>query len=160
MASLMKGVRDFIKTCPYLEEFNKGIGVDYMEGGYASYMLENTPCNPIVEQFVDGSTTRRFAFVFASREPYGPDVIMNLENIEFFEKFAGWLEDCTRAGELPELGEYLDAWEMQASVTPYLYTEDLDAAQYRIQCELIYFKPAPDSVAAKNQEDENNGESE
>lgn len=139
--ALMEAVREFIKKCPYLEDFNREIGVDYLGEGMTTYVLENTPVDPIVQGYTDGSSERRFAFVFASREPYGEDTIINLENIEFYEHMAAWMEACTLKGELPELGGGRQALSMKAMTTPYLYTADLDKARYQIQCELIYYQP-------------------
>ncbi|MEG1619291.1 MAG: chloramphenicol resistance protein [Eubacterium sp.] len=139
--STLSSIRDFIETCPFLEDFNNGIGIDCLSENATSYVIENTPVDPIVERFVDGSSEKRFAFVFASKEFYGEEVILNLEAIEFYENFTEWLDECNANDVLPKLNNGKHALEVNATITPYLYDEEIDKARYQIQCELIYFEP-------------------
>lgn len=138
--SMMTAVKDFIATCPYLTDFASGIGigVDILDDAAGSYVLEHTPVDPILETYIDGSAQKQFAFVFASREFYGLDVVMNIENVGFFEKFASWLDAQTRAGNFPVLGAKQEAESIEATITPYLYDEEIDKARYQIQCRLVY----------------------
>ena len=38
--TIVEGIRDFIKECPYLNEFHKGISVDYLGEKTSSYSIE------------------------------------------------------------------------------------------------------------------------
>lgn len=139
---IMQCIRDFIKDCPYLPEFHKSIGVDYLGPDAQSYMIEAVPCKPIVKQYVSGQSIRQYQFYFSSREPYSSDVIENLENSMFYEHFQEWLENCTRAEKLPALSGGKVAQKIMATTHGYVYdTSDQQMAQYTIQCNLIYYCP-------------------
>jgi len=136
--TIIKYVRDLIKTCPYLEEYENGIGVDYLNENATSYMIESVPVDPIMKQFTDGGTVRQFAFNFASRNGYGSDVIENLDNIGFFEHFSDWVEELTESMLLPEIDEYRIPISLKVVSQGYLYNNELDEAQYIIQCKFIF----------------------
>lgn len=145
MKSVIEVIKDFIKTCPYLQDFEDGIkniGVDYLDEKPDAYVIESVPVNPIVKYYTDGSAEKQFAFVFASKEYYGRDAMTNIENIGFYEKFSSWLMHKTRMRELPDLGEGREAWSVQATLTPYLFDIDpeMDVARYQIQCVLNYYE--------------------
>ncbi|MEG1106603.1 MAG: chloramphenicol resistance protein [Eubacterium sp.] len=141
--AIIGAVHDFIeKQCPLLDKLVEGIGVDLLGEGVPCYVIENTACDPIIEKYVDGSADKRFAFVFAANGFYGIDVILNIENIGFFEDFSHWMDVCTRKRVFPNLGDGRVVQEMNATITPYLYDEQADVARYQVQCELIYFQPA------------------
>ena len=93
--TIIESIRDFIQGCPFLDEFSKAVNVNYMDDDAVNYMVEPTPVNPIVKKYMGGSSVRQFAFVFASREYYGPDTIENISNSGFYERFADWLEQST-----------------------------------------------------------------
>ena len=79
---IIEAVRTFIKTCPYLQEFDGAIrvNVDYLSDEPTSYSIEEVPIEPILKRYVDGSTRRQYAFIFTSRESYGADVLQNIAN--------------------------------------------------------------------------------
>lgn len=133
-------IRDFIRTCPYLQEFEEAIrvNVNYLGEEATSYSIEETPVNPIVKRYIDGSTRRQYAFVFTSRESYGADVLQNIANSEFYEHFADWLEECSDNGVLPELEGNKESLKIEATTTGYAFLVSEDSARYQIQCRLIY----------------------
>lgn len=139
--SIIKCIRDFIKKCPYLPDFKRSIGVDYLASDVQSYMVESVPCNPIVKWYVNGSSIRQFRFNFSSRETYSIDVLDNLSNSMFYENFQNWLEACTRAEDLPDLTDGKVARQIMATTPGYVYDTDQEKAQYMIQCNLIYYCP-------------------
>lgn len=139
--SIVECIRDFIKTCPYLPEYHKSIGVDFLSDEIASYMIEATPSNPILKRYVSGQSIRQFTFNFSSREACTVDVLENLENSMFYEKFQDWLEASTRAGRLPELCGGKVAQNIMATTHGYVYDTEQTKAQYIIQCNLQYFCP-------------------
>ena len=139
--SIVECIRDFVKKCPYLSEFHRGIGVDYLAEDTQSYMIEAVPCNPIVKRYVSGQSVRQFQFYFASRETYSKNVLDNLENCAFYERFQNWLEECTKNDDLPELTGGKVAREIMATTHGYVFDAEQSKAQYMIQCNLIYFCP-------------------
>lgn len=140
--SIIQCIRDFIKTCPYLPDFHKSVGVDYLGPDVQSYMIEAVPCKPIVKSYITGQSIRQYQFYFSSRESYSLDVRDNLENSMFYEHFQEWLEECTKSGNLPALAGGKVAQKITATTHGYVYdASDQQMAQYMIQCNLIYYGP-------------------
>lgn len=138
--TIIESVRDFIQSCPFLDEFSKAVNVNYMDDDAVNYMIEPTPVNPIVKNYIGGSSVRQFTFVFASREYYGPDTIENISKSGFYERFADWLEASTLQRKLPVMGDKRTPRKIFAETTGYVYNADETLAQYQIQCKLIYFQ--------------------
>lgn len=139
--SVIQCIREFIKKCPYLPDFKKGIGVDFLGSDVQSYMIEAVPCDPIVKRYVNGSSIRQYRFYFSSRETLTVDVLENLSHSMFYENFQNWLEECTEAGDLPELVGGKSAQKIMATTHGYVFDADQEKAQYTIQCNFIYFCP-------------------
>ena len=133
--TIVEAIRDIIKQCPYLDEYYKGIGVDYLGSDTTYYSIESVPSQTVLKRDIVGNTKRQYLFNFASRELYGEEVRQNLENIGFFEHFSDWLEQFSEAGEFPELGE-----GKEAITSGYAFDTDLDKAQYQIQCRFLYYQ--------------------
>lgn len=138
--TIIESVRNFIETCPYLPEFRAAVNAQYLGEDVKSYMIESTPVEPVVKRYTDGSTLRQFAFVFASREYFGPDVIENIDNSGFYEHFADWLEMSTMEGHLPEMEQGKHPRKILATTTGYVFNADETKAMYQIQCRLTYFQ--------------------
>lgn len=135
--TIIKTIREHIKKCPYLEEYNGAIriGVDYLGTDTTTYSIEEEPADPVVKEYIDGSKQKRFAFIFCSREMYGEDVIQNLNNSGFYEDFANWLESTPVIMDSGR--EFIKA---RATTQGYAFNIEQNKAQYQIQCELIYYE--------------------
>lgn len=143
MSTIIESVRNYIKTCPYLKEFEDEIvkvNVDKLEEESTVYSINESVFDPILKRYIDGSSERQFVFVFASRESYGKDVIENINNIGFYEDFADWLDNNSKQGILPSLGEGKQALSIQAITNGYAFQTDIEKAQYQIQIQLKYFQ--------------------
>lgn len=140
--TVIESIRNFIKKCPYLEEFEGAIriGVDYLDKETTTYSIEKVPCNPIIKKYVDGSCKKQELFIFSSRESYGQDVFNNLENINFYEKFAEWLEEQNCNKNLPKLTGKYEAEKLEVTSNGYAFATDIDKARYQIQLRLIYLE--------------------
>lgn len=140
--TVIESIRNFIKKCPYLEEFEGAIriGVDYLDKESTTYSIEKVPCNPIIKKYVDGSCKKQELFIFSSRESYGQDVFNNLENINFYEKFAEWLEEQNFNKNLPKLTGKYEAEKLEVTSNGYAFATDIDKARYQIQLRLIYIE--------------------
>ena len=137
---IIGSLREYIKTCPYLDEFSKGINVDYLAEDSTTYSIEEVPCEPIIKKYVNGDTVRQYDFIFCSREAYGPDVLQNIENCGFYEDFADWIESESLKGNLPVLRNGMESRKLNVTTTGYAFQTDIDKARYQIQLKLIYFK--------------------
>lgn len=140
--TIIESIRNFIKKCPYLEEFEGAIriGVDYLDKETTTYSIEKVPCNPIIKKYVDGSCKKQELFIFTSRESYGPDIINNLNNINFYENLVSWLEEKNRTGDLPILDGKREVEKIEILTNGYAFQTDIDKARYQIQLRLIYLE--------------------
>jgi len=132
--SKIKAIREYIATCPYLNDGK--IGVDYLENEIA-YSIEPTPVSPQDVDFIDDSGIKQLAFIFASRESYGQETIQNILNTEFYEDFSDWIEENNFNGILPKI----DGIEtIECLSTGYAYQTGIDTARYQIQMRITYYK--------------------
>lgn len=140
--TIIESIRSFIKKCPFLEEFDGAarIGVDFLDSEVTTYSIEKVPCNPIIKKYVDGSSKRQEQFIFASRESYGQDIFNNLDNINFYENFAKWIEQNNDEGKLPILDGGKETLSIEVTSNGYAFQTDIDRAQYQIQMRLIYME--------------------
>ncbi|SFJ26211.1 hypothetical protein SAMN02910355_1852 [Terrisporobacter glycolicus] len=139
---IIKALRDYIRTCPHLDTFNNAIkvNVNYLEPETDTYSIEEVPIEPILKTYVNGDSIRQYAFIFTSREPYGVDVLQNIDNSGFYEKFADWIENQNNNEIFPLLTNRLEPLEIKVTSTGYAFTVTEDTAQFQIQLRLKYFK--------------------
>lgn len=135
---IIDSIRDFIKECPHIDDFHKGINIDYLNEDATSYSIISVPSDPILKKYINGDTERQLLFVFASREYYSNEIFQNLENIGFYEKFSEWMEHQSSIGGLPILDEGKVAKKLEAITTGYAFDAEMDKCQYQIQCRLTY----------------------
>lgn len=137
--SVIESIRSFIAKCPYLKDGR--LNVDYLGDEPTEYTVDAEPTTTVVKRYTDGGTVRHLSFVFASREYFGTDTLQALENHAFYEKFAAWLEEKDKTGELPALGEGRKALSVEALSTGYLFESAAsENARYQIQCNLTYYE--------------------
>lgn len=135
-------VKEFIETCPFLKDFEEAtfpvVNMSLLEENPTMYSIEETPADPIVKRFTNGDTVRQYVFSLCSRELYGQ--VENEKTAEFYEKFADWLEECTRTGNLPALSGQLKSKSVRATTNGYMQDSEGTSCRYRIQCQFVYFK--------------------
>lgn len=139
---IIKALRDYIRTCPHLDTFNNAIkvNVNYLEPETDTYSIEEVPIEPILKTYVNGDSIRQYAFIFTSREPYGVDVLQNIDNSGFYEKFADWIENQNNNEIFPLLTNRLEPLEIKVTSTGYAFAVTEDTAQFQIQLRLKYLK--------------------
>ena len=125
-----------------LEMFNNAIrvNVNYLEPNVDTYSIEEMPIEPILKQYINGDSIRQYAFIFTSREPYGSDVLQNIDNSGFYEKFADEIETKNDNEVFPILDSKLEVREIKVTSTGYAFAVSEDTAQYQIQLRLKYYK--------------------
>jgi hypothetical protein len=144
--SIIEALREYIKQCPFLELYNDVVKlyVDYSNTEEATtYTIEeNITSNPIKKKYVNGDTERIYLFSFSSTESFGTDFDKNINNINFYDNFAQWLEDNANNKILPVLDGNKQALKVEALTNGYLFTNaaDLSTGHYTIQCRLTYFQ--------------------
>lgn len=139
---IIQSLRNYIRTCPYLDTFNSAIrvNVNYLEPSPDTYSIEEIPIEPILKRYVNGDSIRQYAFIFTSREPYGVDVLQNIDNSGFYEKFADWIEINNDNEIFPILENGLEPQEIKVTSTGYAFAVTEDTAQFQIQLRLKYLK--------------------
>lgn len=136
--TIIGAVRDWLAGYP---GFRGGrIAVDFLAPEAASYSVDATPIQSVVKQYMDGSSIRQFAFVFAARAPWGADTRQQIENAGFFEDLAAWLEQKSKARELPDLGAGRRSQKLEVTASGYLFAPETELARYQMQCKLTYYQ--------------------
>jgi len=139
---IIESLRNYIRQCPYLDTFNNAIrvNVNYLEPTPDTYSIEEIPIEPILKKYVNGDSIRQYAFIFTSREPYGADVLQNIDNSGFYEKFADWIESNNDNEIFPILEDGLEPQEIKVTSTGYAFAVTESTAEYQIQLRLKYLK--------------------
>ncbi len=137
--SIIESVRSFIATCPLLKD-GKMLRVDYLGDTEIEYTVDGDISEPIIRKYVDGSSLRQFNFIFASREEYSSDVLKNIANSDFYDKFATWIEQQSNIGNLPELGEFMTPQYLELMTSGYIFDVTEKTARYQIQLKFVYYQ--------------------
>ncbi len=122
--------------CPLLKD--GVLNVDYLGLDPTEYSVDTLPADPIIKEYIDGSSVRQFVFAFGSVENYGSDVDNNLANSGFYEDFAAWMEQKSTSKEFPTLETGKTPIEIKAQGAGYLIENTENAARYQVQCRLVY----------------------
>ncbi|MBX3004560.1 MAG: hypothetical protein KF821_01885 [Anaerolineales bacterium] len=117
--------------------------VDYVDAGtLTQYAIVPLPGPPIVERYLDGSSTRQYAFAIQFAAPTADDQA-RLANSGFMEFLSDEFERRTADGDLPDLGDRRTAEAVEAVNSGFLAQQgESDSAIYQISCRLEYFQPA------------------
>ena len=139
---IIDSIRNYMRNLECLDTFNNAIrvNVNYLEPNADTYSIEEIPVEPIVKNYVNGDSIRQYFFIFTSREPYGADVLTNIDNSGFYEKLADEIERNNNNEIFPLLYEGLESLEIKVTSTGYAFAVTEDTAQYQINLRLKYFK--------------------
>ncbi len=136
--SIIEALYDYFAECELIN--GEKIHIDYLPENAIQYSIDVVPCNPIIKKYVDGTVKKQYLFTFGSREFYSAEAAQNLANSGFYENLAEWIENQNRSGQLPELGQFRTAQELEIVSSGYAIDSDTDNARYQIQCRLIYIE--------------------
>lgn len=139
---IIDSLRNYMRNLKCLDTFNNVIrvNVNYLEPNADTYSIEEIPVDPILKRYVNGDSIRQYAFIFTSREPYGIDVLQNIDNSGFYEKLADEIESNNDKELFPSLDEGMECMEIKVTSTGYTFAVTEDTAQYQINLRLKYFK--------------------
>jgi len=135
--NIIEAIREYISDLDCMATFE--INVNYLDGENDSFSIEEVPCNPIIKKYLDGSTLRQYQFVFCGREPYGAEILQNIENSTFYEDFANEIEEKNNNDVLPTL-EGMEATSLEITSNAYTVSVTEDTAMYQINLNLKYYK--------------------
>lgn len=122
-----------------MSTFENAINANYLAGEADNFSIEEMPCEPILKKYLDGSTKRQFQFAFCSREPYGSEVIQNIDNSGFYEKFSDEVENKNNQGVLP-ICDNLEPLSINVTSSAYVAANEEDTAMYQINLVFKYLK--------------------
>lgn len=139
---IIESIRNYMRNLECLDTFNNAIrvNINYLEENPDTYSIEEVPVEPVVKKYINGDSIRQYAFIFTSREPYGADVLTNIDNSGFYEKLADEIEKKNNNGIFPLLDDGLESLEIKVTSTGYAFAVTEDTAQYQINLRLKYFK--------------------
>ena len=135
--SIIECVAAFFSDCTLLKD--GAFRVDALSDSPIEYAIEVGIFDPIVEQYIDGSSDRRYQFNFGSRESYSMDRLQNIANSTFYEDFAEWVEVQNKAGNFPELPPGMHPEQLTALSSGYMFDENMRDARYQIQLLSLIF---------------------
>ena len=97
--SKMEIIKEFIETCPYLE--NGKVNLDFIDSDPQSYSLDETPVDPVLNKFRDGGRRLQIQFDFSIQANFS--VLENIKNSKFCDNFTKWIYIQDRDRNLPKI---------------------------------------------------------
>lgn len=92
-------IREFIESCPYL---NKGkVNVDYIKNKPLSYSIDETPVDPVLQNFSDGGRRLQIQFDFSVQANFS--ALENIKNSKFCDDFTDWIYEQNKKENLPKI---------------------------------------------------------
>lgn len=118
-----------------IKESYEQINVGFLNNEIDNYSLDKIPTDKVVEKWITGDTIYKDIYSFRSRMNYSADVMINLENIGFFEIFESKIKEKNQNNVLPEIDgiqniECLNCGTMNNANT--------NTAEFDIQIEIQY----------------------
>ena len=97
--SKMELIKEFIETCPYLK--NGKVNVDYIKDNPQSYSIDETPVDPVLQNFADGGRRIQIQFDFSVQANFS--VLENIKNSKFCDDFTNWIYEQNKKENLPKI---------------------------------------------------------
>lgn len=111
------------------------INANMLSNDVNNYSLDKIPTSSQVQKWITGVEIHRDVFSFKSRNAYSQDVMNNLSNIGFFEKFESIIKSNNKKGVLPEI-EGIESIECLNAGT--MVSSDTNTAEFDIQIQITY----------------------
>ena len=137
---IIESIRNYISDLKCMSTFENAINANYLGGEADNFSIEEVPCKPVLKKYVDGSSMRQFQFAFCSREPYGAEIIQNIDNSSFYEDFTNEIEDKNNQGILPVSSDGIESISIEVTSNAYVVATKEDTAMYQINLNFKYFK--------------------
>lgn len=140
--SFIDSIINFLKQCPVFKEDSK-VNINYLGNKIEDYCLESVPAERIMKRFIDGEKEKQKIFVFASRKTYSQDEIENINNYEFFEELAEWIEKQDDNEEFPDISGITNIQEIESIEildSPYICAINETEARYQTEIKITYIQ--------------------
>lgn len=140
--TIIQALQEWVGQFPQLAP-NAPLFIDYLgEGELPQYAIVPLPGPPIVERYLDGSSTRQYPFAIQLADQTADDPA-RLANSGFMEELTDEFERRTVDGDLPDLGESRVAETVEVVNAGFLYEQgQSETAIYQINCRMEYFQAA------------------
>lgn len=92
-------IKEFIETCPYLK--NGKVNVDYIKDKPQSYSIDETPVDPVLQNFSDGGRRLQIQFDFSIQASFS--ALENIKNSKFCDDFTDWIYEQNKKENLPKI---------------------------------------------------------
>ena len=138
---LTQAIRDWLEA---YEGLSGGImHVDWLPADAQTFSVDSVPTEPILNQYLDGSSRRQLLFVVASREFFASDVDNQTDNMAWFEAFSDWVETQNLRRSFPDLGACRKCRSIEIISTAYPFSVGDDGlARYQVQMKMTYSQEA------------------
>lgn len=97
--SKMELIKEFIETCPLLK--NGKVNVDYIKDKPQSYSIDETPVNPVLQNYADGGRRLQIQFDFSIQASFS--ALENIKNSKFCDDFTDWIYEQNKQENLPKI---------------------------------------------------------
>lgn len=142
MTAAITAMRDWLRTCPLVSDFEAdGVAfrIDYLGAKALQFTIDDAPTDPVVQRYFSG-TRRVKNYVLASRMEFSPDVAAQAANSGFWDELTAWIETQSDLRNLPDLGEGRVAESAACTTTGYIITSDDGTCRFQIQIQLVYYQ--------------------
>lgn len=129
--SKMELIKEFIETCPYLKKGK--VNVDYLKDKPLSYSIDETPVDPVLQNFSDGGRRLQIQFDFSVQANFS--ALENIKNSKFCDDFTDWIYEQNKQENLPKIDGAV--WIKCLGRGTILQTTD-STAIYVIPMQLVY----------------------
>ena len=92
-------IKEFIETCPLLKSGK--VNVDYIKDKPQSYSIDETPVDPVLQNFIDGGRRLQIQFDFSVQANFS--VLENIKNSKFCDDFTDWIYEQNKKENLPKI---------------------------------------------------------
>ncbi len=133
---MIEKIREYLIENNVIDEEYR-INVDFLGEEPTEFAIVPIPINPILEQYVDGSSLRQYQFQLISCNYYSADIMQNMANSSFYEKLYDLIEKNNDLGILPNIDgvESIECLNNGA-----ILDAGTNTARYSIQIKVTYEK--------------------
>lgn len=135
---MIEAIRKWLLTCPLLE--GQRLNVNNLGGDVLEFAIIEAPTTPILTQYLDGSSIRQKAFAVGSIQDYSTDILQQIANSGFWEKFTAWVEEQNRLRNYPALDSGCIPRKIEVTSTHYLLQTTASTGRYQVQMTLTYYQ--------------------
>lgn len=98
----MELIKEFIETCPLLKKGK--VNLDYIKEKPQSYSVDETPVEPVLNDFPDGGQRLQIQFDFSIQANFS--ILENIKNSKFCDDFTKWIKEQNNKDNLPKIERY------------------------------------------------------